>query len=190
MGQGISEVLVYAVGDGLQLSVSAISPDQDEDRSGSLGLASGRRGSTLHTATANPNNFKYTARPRLPVVGEALFASGWLLTIGLLNLFYAFSVLASSHLFITTASWLVGDARPEGWLMLAVALIQLTAAPGLLMGRSWALWVGLLSVVGHVAALIMFFGEAPGFAVALLLLDAIVLISLLVLMRSPRSATG
>jgi hypothetical protein len=83
----------------------------------------------LQTAIANPNNFKYTARPQLPVVGEALFASGWLLTIGLLNLFYAISVLAGSHIFITTASWLVGDARPEGWLMLAVALIQLTAAP-------------------------------------------------------------
>jgi hypothetical protein len=144
----------------------------------------------LPTATANPNNFKYTARPRLPVVGEALFASGWLLTIGLLNLFYAISVIADSHIFITTASWLVGDARPWGWLMLAVGLIQLVAAPGVLLGRWWALWVGLLSLAGHLAALIMFFPDEPGIAIALLLLDAIVLACLLVLMRSPRAATS
>jgi hypothetical protein len=143
----------------------------------------------LPTATANPNNFKYTARPQLPVVAEALFASGWLLTIGLLNLFYAISVLAGSHLFITTASWLVGDARPEGWLILAVALIQLVAAPGVLMGRWWALWVGLISIAGHIVALIMFFADEPGIAIALLLLDAAVLICLLVLIRSPRAAT-
>ena len=87
----------------------------------------------MQTAAANPNNFEYVARPRLPVVAEAVFASGWLLTIGLLNLFYAISVLAGSHIFITTASWLVGDARPEGWLMLVVSLIQLAAAPGVLL---------------------------------------------------------
>ena len=79
-------------------------------------------------------------------------ASGWLLTIGLLNLFYAISVLAGSHIFITTASWLVGDTRPEGWLMLVVALIQLAAAPGVLLGKLGALAVGMLSVAGHVVA--------------------------------------
>jgi hypothetical protein len=144
----------------------------------------------LQGATANPNNFKYTARPRLPVVGEAVFASGWLLTIGLLNLFYAISVLADSTIFITTASWLIGDARPWGWLMLAVGLIQLVAAPGVLMGRLWALWIGLISVVGHVAAAIMFFPDEPWIALGLLLIDAIVLTCLLVLMRSPRAATS
>ena len=94
------------------------------------------------TATANRNNFKYVARPRLPVVGEVLLVSGWLFAIGLLNLFYAIAVIADSDIFITTASWLVGDARPWGWLMLVVALIQLMAAPALLMGRLWALGWG------------------------------------------------
>jgi hypothetical protein len=142
----------------------------------------------LPTPTANPNNFKYTARPWLPVVGEALLASGWLLTIGLLNLFYAISVLAGSHIFITTASWLVGDARPEGWLMLIVALIQLMAAPGVLLGRVWALWIGLISVVGHVAAAIVFFPDEPWIALGLLLIDAAVFLCLLILARPPRPA--
>jgi hypothetical protein len=56
------------------------------------------------------------------------------------------------------------------------------------MARSWALWIGLLSIAGHVAALVMFFAEAPAIAIALLLLDAVVFICLLVLVRSPRPA--
>ncbi len=144
----------------------------------------------MHAATANPNNFEYTARPRIPVVAEAALPSGWLLTIGLLNLFYAISVLAGSHIFITTASWLVGDTRPEGWLMLIVALIQLVAAPGVLLIRSWAAAIGLLSVLGHVAALVMFFPDAPGIAVALLLVDATVFLCLLSVVRVARTATA
>jgi hypothetical protein len=144
----------------------------------------------VRTGNANPNNFEYIARPRLPVVGEALVASGWLLTIGLLNLFYAISVIAGSDIFITTASWLLGDARPEGWLILIVALIQLIAAPGVLMVRRWALWVGLLSVAGHVAAAIMFFADEPGIAIALLFVDAIIFVCLTILARSARPATA
>jgi hypothetical protein len=144
---------------------------------------------TLHTATANPDNFEYVTRPRIPVVAEAALPSGWLLTIGLLNLFYAISVLAGSTIFITTASWLVGDARPWGWLMLVVGLIQLVAAPGVLLVRSWAAAIGLLSVLGHVAALVMFFPDAPGIAVALLLVDATVFLCLLSVVRIARTAT-
>lgn len=140
--------------------------------------------------TTQPNNFKYIARPRFPVVAEVLLPSGWLLAIGLLNIFYAISVIADSTIFITTASWLVGDARPWGWLMLVVGIIQLMAVPGILIGRLWALWVGLISVAGHVAALIMFIPDAPGVAVALLAIDAIVLFCLLSVVRGARSATG
>ncbi len=143
----------------------------------------------LQTATTNPNNFEYTARQRLPVVAEALPASGWLLAIGALNLLYAISVIAGSTIFITTASWLVGDARPWGWLMLAVGLIQLLAAPGVLMGKVGALWVGLISVAGHVAALIMFLPDSPGVAIALLVVDVSVFLCLVSLVRIARLAT-
>jgi hypothetical protein len=142
----------------------------------------------MPTATANPNNFEYVARARLPVVGEALIASGWLLTIGVLNLFYAISVLADSHIFITTASWLIGDTRPEGWLMLIVALIQLAAAPGVLLARLGAVAVGVISVLAHIVAVIMFFSDEPWIALVLFLIDATVLLCLLVLARAARTA--
>ena len=144
----------------------------------------------MHTATANPDNFEYVARARLPVIGEVMIASGWLLTIALLNLFYAISVLAGSHIFITTASWLVGDTRPEGWLMLIVALVQLAAVPGVLLSRLGAVAVGMISVLGHVIASIMFFGNSPGIAIALLLIDITVFVCLVSVARSARLAAS
>ena len=64
--------------------------------------------------TAQPNNYVYTRRPDLTGVGVLLLAGSWMLVIGLLNLFYAISVIAGSTIFITKAAWLVGDAHPLG----------------------------------------------------------------------------
>ena len=86
--------------------------------------------------TTQPNNFLYTPRPDLTGIGVLLFAASWLLVIGLLNLFYAISVIAGSGIFITTAGWLVGDARPWGWLMLIVALRAAGGRRGHLRGQA------------------------------------------------------
>jgi uncharacterized membrane protein len=115
----------------------------------------------MAVGVAEPNNFLYTAPPRFPGVARLVFAGSWLLVIGLLNVFYAISVIAGSDIFITTAAWLVGDARPWGWLMLLIGLVQLAGAPAVWLGRRWGLWVAVASVCGHVAAQIMFFSAPP-----------------------------
>ena len=134
-------------------------------------------------ATAEPNNFQYTPHQDLTGVGVLFFAATWLLVIGLLNLFYAISVIAGSGIFITTAGWLVGDARPWGWLMLIVGLVQLVAAGGILAGRRWALWIAVLSVFAHIAAAIMFLSDSTLLGILLLGLDVTVLGSLAILME-------
>lgn len=132
----------------------------------------------MAVAAGAPTNFKYTEPPRFPVVGRLVFAGTWLLLIGLLNLFYAIAVIAGSEIFITTASWLVGDADPSGGLMLVVAIVQLAAAPAVWAGQRWGFWVAVASIFGHVAAAIMFISDSAAIALALLLLDALVLFSL------------
>jgi hypothetical protein len=97
-------------------------------------------------------------------------------------------VIAGSHIFITTASWLVGDARPYGWLMLVIALAQLAAAPAVWLGRLWAIWICVLSVIWHMVASVMFTQDNVGIAIVLLLLDATVLASLLAGASGSRSA--
>ena len=97
------------------------------------------------------------------------------LLLGLLNLFYAIAVIAGSDLFITEAAWLVGDARPWGWLMLIVAMIQLSAPISMWLGGRWGQWVGILSAVSNIIAQVMFLSELPGLAIALIVVDLMVI---------------
>ena len=134
-------------------------------------------------ATTQPNNYVYTRGPDLTGVGVLLLAGSWMLVIGLLNFFYAISVIAGSTIFITKAAWLVGDAHPWGGLMLVVSLVQLTAAGGIFVGKRWALWIGVVSVLANVAVQIMFISEAAAPAILLLGLDAMVLGGLAILLE-------
>jgi hypothetical protein len=133
----------------------------------------------MASRVANPNNFEYTARPALPEVLPLVLPGTWLLVIGALNLFYGISVLAGSHLFITTASWLVGDARPWGWLMVIVGIVQMAAGPAVWLRRSWAILVGVLSAVWHIVVAVMFASDSLVLSILLLLLDLTVLGSLI-----------
>jgi hypothetical protein len=139
-------------------------------------------------ATTQRNNFVYTPREDLSMVGVLLGAASWLAVIALLNLFYAIAVIAGSDIFITTASWLVGGARPWGWLMLIVSLVQLVAAGGILAGRRWALWIAVLSVLWHIAAAIMFLSDSTWVAILLLLIDVSILGALAILMEDRAKA--
>lgn len=123
----------------------------------------------------HPNNFKYVPRPRFPGLGSRMLAGSWLGLVGLLNLFYAISVIAGSDIFITTASWLVGDARPWGWLMLGVATVQLVAAPAVMIGRRWGYWIAVVSILAHVAAAVMFMFDNATLGILLALVDLSVL---------------
>ena len=132
----------------------------------------------MNNTVWNPTNFEYTERPRYPRIGQLVFAGSWLLVIGLLDLLYAISVIEGSEIFITTASWLVGDTHPPGWLMLLVAMVQLAAAPAVWLGRRWAFWVALASICAHAVAAIMFTSESTALGIVLFALDVTVLFSL------------
>ena len=125
-------------------------------------------------------NFKYRPHPDIAGAGLLVFAGSMVLLLGLLNLFYAISVIAGSHIFITHAAWVIGDTRPWGWLMLIVALIQLSAPVSIWLGGRWGQWVGILSALSNVAAQIMFFSDVPAVAILLILIDIGVIHALIV----------
>ena len=125
--------------------------------------------------TDQPNNFVYTPRPSLPVVVPLILPGSWLLVIGALNLFYGISVIAGSHIFITAAAWLTDDAQPWGGLMVVVGLIQMVSAPAVFLFRGWAIAIGVISVLLHIVVAILFVDNSEGIAIALLVLDLVVL---------------
>jgi hypothetical protein len=56
---------------------------------------------------APPNNFKYHRRPDVAGIGALLFAGSMVLLLGLLNIFYAISVIAGSEIFIIVVDVMV-----------------------------------------------------------------------------------
>lgn len=127
-----------------------------------------------------PTNFKYT--PKVPVIepGLVVFAASWLLALGLLDVFYAITVIAGADIFIKESAWLVGDVEPWGWLMLIIGLIQLAAVPSILRGTGWGHWVGIASALGNMVAQMMFLSDSALVAILLLILDVMVIHALLV----------
>ena len=126
------------------------------------------------------SNFRYRSSPDIMGIGLLVFAGSMVGLLGLLNLFYAISVIAGSHIFITHAAWLFGHATPSGWIILVVALIQLSAPLSIWLGGRYGQVVGILSAAGNIAAQVAFFSDVPAVAVIIILIDVGVIHALLV----------
>ena len=124
-------------------------------------------------------NFRYRSQPDIMGVGLLLFAGSMVGLLGLLNLFYAIAVLAGSQIFITHAAWLIGDAHSAGWIILIVALIQLSAPISIWLGGRYGQVVGIVSAGSNIAAQVAFFSDVPAVAVIIILIDIGVIDALL-----------
>src|SRR5215468_3463496 len=99
-----------------------------------------------------------------PVQGGGLifFASLMLVIIGFFNLIYGIAAIANSHVFVANAHYVFGNLRTWGWITLIIAVLQLVAAGGVLMGNQVARWFAV-AVLGLNAIDQMFFLPAYPF---------------------------
>ena len=107
--------------------------------------------------------------------GMVLFASVLLLVISFFNMLYGISAIANSHVFVANAHYVIGDLRAWGWVTLIIAVAQLIAAGGVLMGNQLARWFAV-AVVGLSAIEMMFFLPAyPFWALVIIAADVVAL---------------
>jgi hypothetical protein len=77
-----------------------------------------------------------------------------------------------------THHYVIGDLRAWGWITLIIAVLQLVAAGGVLMGNQLARWFAV-AVVGLNAIDMMFFIPAyPFWALTIIAVDGVVLYGL------------
>ena len=74
--------------------------------------------------------------------GLVVFASILLFVIGFFNMLYGIAAIANSHVFVANAHYVISDLRAWGWITLIIAVLQLIAAGGVLMGNQLARWFG------------------------------------------------
>ena len=107
--------------------------------------------------------------------GMVVFASILLAVIGFFNMLYGIAAIANSHVFVANAHYVFGDLRAWGWVTLILAVLQLVAAGGILMGNQLARWFAV-AVVGLNAIEMMFFMPAyPFWALVIIAADVVAL---------------
>ena len=110
--------------------------------------------------------------------GLIFFASILLLVVGFFNMIYGIAAIANSHVFVANAHYVFADLRTWGWITLIIAVLQLAAAGGILVGNQLARWFAVV-VVGLSAIDMMFFLPAyPFWALAIIAMDVVALYGL------------
>jgi hypothetical protein len=110
--------------------------------------------------------------------GLIIFASVLLAIAGFFNLIYGIAAIADSHVFVANAHYVFGNLRAWGWITLIIAVLQLFAAAGVLMGNQLARWFGV-AVIGLSAIDQMFFmGAYPLWSIMIIAVDVVALYGL------------
>jgi hypothetical protein len=108
-------------------------------------------------------------------LGLVIFASVVLGVVGFFNLIYGIAAIANSHVFVANAHYVFGGLRSWGWITLILAVLQLLAAVGVLVGNPLARWFGV-AVIGLSAIDMMFFLPAyPFWALMIIAMDVVAL---------------
>ncbi len=108
-------------------------------------------------------------------LGMVIFASVVLAMVGFFNLVYGIAAIANSHVFVANAHYVFGGLRAWGWVTLVIAVLQLLAAAGVLIGNQLARWFGV-AVIGLSAIDMMFFVPAyPFWALMIIAVDVVAL---------------
>lgn len=110
--------------------------------------------------------------------GLIFFAAILLFVVGFFNLIYGIAAIANSHVFTANANYVFANLRTWGWITLVIAVAQLAAGGGVLVGNQLARWFAV-AVVGLSAIDMMFFLPAyPFWALSIIAMDIVALYGL------------
>ena len=136
-------------------------------------------------ATATARDRGYGTDYALDDAGER--ASGWvgfaammLGFAGVWNIIDGSLALARSKVYAVNATYVFGDLRTWGWIVLAFGIVQLFAAFALLRGSSVARWFGVAAAGVNSIAQLMFIPAAPFWALSMFAVDMLVIYALTV----------
>ena len=107
--------------------------------------------------------------------GMIVFAVVLLVTVGCFNLIDGIAAVANSHIFTAHATYVIGNLRAWGWIILILGALQILAALGILAGNQLARWFAV-ALVGLNALGQMFFLPAyPFWSLMIIAVDVVVL---------------
>jgi hypothetical protein len=121
-----------------------------------------------------------SAGRRIEGHGLLIFASVLLMVLGLFNLLDGIAAVASSHVFIGNAHYVVGDLRTWGWVALIFGVLQVLAGVGVLTGNQFARWFGVAVVGLNAFGQFFFIPAYPFWSLTIIAVDMVALYALCV----------
>ena len=113
--------------------------------------------------------------------GRATFAAILLLIAGTLNIIYGIGALDSANIFTNDKRYIFTNLNTMGWVLIVLAVIQLTGGFSLLAGNTYGRVIGIIGgTLGAIGALLSFGGAYPWWSLAIFALCVYVVHGLIV----------
>ena len=121
--------------------------------------------------------------------GRATFAAVLLLIAGTLNIIYGIGALDSANIYANDTRYIFTNLNTMGWVLIILALIQLTGGFSLLAGNTYGRVIGLVGAsLGAIGALLSIGGSNPWWSLAIFALCIYIIQGLLVLGEDERAS--
>ena len=113
--------------------------------------------------------------------GRVAFAGIMLLLIGVLNVIYGIGALDNANIFVNDTRFIFTNLNTLGWVLIVLALIQLTGGFSLLGGKTYGRVIGVIAgTLGAIGALLSIGGAYPWWSLAIFFLCVWIVYGILV----------
>jgi hypothetical protein len=103
--------------------------------------------------------------------GRAAFAAILLLIAGTLNIMYGIGALDGANIFVNDTRYIFTNLNTMGWVLIVLAVIQLTGGFSLLAGNTYGRVIGIIGgTLGAIGALLSIGGSNPWWSLAVFFL--------------------
>ncbi|HET8822803.1 MAG TPA: hypothetical protein VFM57_14760 [Thermoleophilaceae bacterium] len=114
--------------------------------------------------------------------GRATFAAILLVIAGTLNIIYGIGALDSANIFANDTRYIFTDLNTLGWVLIVLAVIQLTGGFSLLAGNTYGRIVGIVGgSLGAIGALLSIGGSNPWWSLAVFFLCVWIVYGIIIL---------
>ena len=121
--------------------------------------------------------------------GRAIFVASLLLFVGVLNIFYGIGALSDAHVYVGETRLVFNNLHTYGWVLIILAVIQLTAGFSLFAGNTYGRVIGIIAAaLGALGNLTAIGGPDPWWRLGAFALCVYVLYGLIVFGQDVKEA--
>lgn len=110
--------------------------------------------------------------------GWLVFAASMLGLAGILSIIDGVVALSKSKFYATSATYVFSDLRTWGWITLALGVVLILAATGVMSGSSFARWFGIFAAGLNAIGVFAFMQAYPFWSLIVFALDVLVIYAL------------